>query len=288
MFQDLASGLVMGLAYASIAVGLSLIFGVLRIINFAHGEFYMLGGLVLYSATNLGISFFPALAVAILCSMLVAAVVDRIVLKPLRRADEATIALATLGLSIFLANTALILWGPVPQSVANPFSTEPLILPGNIYLGRFELFAAAMALAAIFGLHLILYKTSAGRQIRAVVQDRDATALVGLNVDRIYTITFAVGCGLAALSGGLLGSMFLVYPSMGLPAVLKAFVVVVIGGMGSLGGAVAGGILLGLTEALGGAWMPSGFKDIIGFVLIILVLALRPQGLFGIKQVRIR
>ncbi len=112
--------------------------------------------------------------------------------------------------------------------------------------------------------------------------------LWGWTLDRIYTTTFAVGCGLAALSGGLLGSMFLVYPSMGLAAVLKAFVVVVIGGMGSLGGAVAGGILLGVTESLSGAWMPPGFKDIIGFVFIILVLAVRPQGIFGIKQVRIR
>nr|WP_249780287.1 branched-chain amino acid ABC transporter permease [Bradyrhizobium sp. dw_411] len=278
----------MGLAYASIAVGLSLIFGVLRIINFAHGEFYMLGGLILYSLTNGGISFFPALAGAVLGTMLLAAVIDRLVLKPLRRKDDATIALATLGISIFLANTGLVLWGPVPHNIPTSFSTTPLILPGSVYLSRFELFTAALTLVAIVGLHLVLQRTSAGRQIRAVVQDRDAAALVGLDVDRIYTTTFAVGCGLAALSGGLLGSMFLVYPSMGLAAVLKAFVVVVIGGMGSLGGAVAGGILLGVTESLSGAWMPPGFKDIIGFVFIILVLAVRPQGIFGIKQVRIR
>ncbi|WP_213738792.1 branched-chain amino acid ABC transporter permease [Bradyrhizobium sp. dw_411] len=288
MLQDLASGLIMGLAYASIAVGLSLIFGVLRIINFAHGEFYMLGGLILYSLTNGGISFFPALAGAVLGTMLLAAVIDRLVLKPLRRKDDATIALATLGISIFLANTGLVLWGPVPHNIPTSFSTTPLILPGSVYLSRFELFTAALTLVAIVGLHLVLQRTSAGRQIRAVVQDRDAAALVGLDVDRIYTTTFAVGCGLAALSGGLLGSMFLVYPSMGLAAVLKAFVVVVIGGMGSLGGAVAGGILLGVTESLSGAWMPPGFKDIIGFVFIILVLAVRPQGIFGIKQVRIR
>jgi branched-chain amino acid transport system permease protein len=288
VLQDLASGLIMGLAYASIAVGLSLIFGVLRIINFAHGEFYMLGGLILYSLTSSGINFFAALASAVAGTMLVAAVIDRLVLKPLRRADEATIALATLGISIFLANAGLVLWGPVPHNIPLPFSTKPLVLPGSVYLGNFELFTAALTLVAILGLHLILQRTSAGRQIRAVVQDRDAAALVGLDVDRIYTMTFAVGCGLAALSGGLLGSMFLVYPSMGLAAVLKAFVVVVIGGMGSLGGAVAGGILLGVTESLGGAWLPSGFKDIIGFIFIIVVLALRPQGLFGVKRVRIR
>jgi branched-chain amino acid transport system permease protein len=288
VLQDLASGLIMGLAYASIAVGLSLIFGVLRIINFAHGEFYMLGGLTLYSLTQNGFNFYPALGAAVIGTMLVAALIDRLVLKPLRRADEATIALATLGISIFLANTGLILWGPIPHTIPVPFSAAPLVLPGNIYLSRFELFTAVVTLMAIIGLHLVLQRTSAGRQIRAVVQDRDAAALVGLDVDRIYTMTFAVGCGLAALSGGLLGSMFLGYPSMGLAAVLKAFVVVVIGGMGSLAGAVAGGILLGVTESLGGAWMPAGFKDIIGFVFIILVLALRPQGIFGVKQVRIR
>src|SRR6201996_9394806 len=117
----------MGLAYASIAVGLSLIFGVLRIINFAHGEFYMLGGLILYSLTSSGINFFAALGGAVVGTMLVAAVIDRLVLKPLRRADEATIALATLGISIFLANAGLVLWGPIPHNIPLPFSTAPLV-----------------------------------------------------------------------------------------------------------------------------------------------------------------
>jgi branched-chain amino acid transport system permease protein len=124
--------------------------------------------------------------------------------------------------------------------------------------------------------------------MRAVVQDRDAAAVVGLNVDLIYRMTFAVGCGLAAVAGGLLGTMFLVYPAMGLQAVLKAFAVVVIGGMGSFSGAVAGGLLLGLAESVGGAWLPSGYKDIVAFIMIVAVLALRPQGLLGSRQVRIR
>lgn len=288
MLQDLASGLVIGLAYASIAVGLSLIFGVLRIVNFAHGEFYMLGGLMLYSLTSYGLGFFPALGGAVVGTMAIAAVLDWSVLKPLRRSDEVTIALATLGLSIFLANAALILWGPVPHQIPSPFSSAALVLPGGVYLTQLELFSALLTVAIMVGLHLVLQRSSVGKQIRAVVQDRDAAALVGLNVDRLYRATFAVGCGLAATAGGLLGTMFLVYPAMGLQAVLKAFAVVVVGGMGSLGGAVAGGMLLGLAESLGGAWLPSGYKDIVGFVMIVAVLALRPQGLFGSKQVRIR
>jgi len=163
VLQDLASGLIMGLAYASIAVGLSLIFGVLRIIDFAHGEFYMLGGLILYSLTNGGLNFYPALAGAVIGTMLLAALIDRLVLKPLRRADEATIALATLGISIFLANTGLILWGPIPHNIPIPFSAAPLVLPGNVYLSRFELFTALLTLVAIAGLHLVLQRTSAGR-----------------------------------------------------------------------------------------------------------------------------
>jgi branched-chain amino acid transport system permease protein len=288
VLQDLASGLIIGLAYAATAVGLSLIFGVLRIVNFAHGEFYMLGGLLLYSFTSTGLSFFPALAAAIVGTMIIAALLDRSVLKPLRRADEITVALVTLGLSIFLANTALVLWGPVPHQVASPFSASALVLPGGVRLTPLELFAAATTLAIMAGLHVVLRRTSLGRQLRAVVQDRDAAALVGLNVDRIYTVTFAIGCGLAAMAGGLLGTMYLVYPGMGLQAVLKAFAVVVIGGMGSLGGAVMGGILLGVAESLGGAWLPSGYKDIIAFILIVAVLTFRPQGLLGSKQVRIR
>jgi branched-chain amino acid transport system permease protein len=288
MWQDLASGLVIGLAYASIAIGLSLIFGVMRVVNFAHGEFYMLGGLLLYSLTSRGLPFFLALGGAVIATMAMAALIDRLVLKPLRRADEVTIALATLGLSIFLANAALVLWGPVPHQVLNPFSATAVVLPGPIYLTQLELFSALLTVAVMAALHFVLQRTSVGRQIRAVVQDRDAAALVGLDVDRIYRTTFAVGCGLAALAGGLVGTMFLVYPAMGLQAVLKAFAVVVIGGMGSLAGAAAGGVLLGLAEGLGGAWLPAGYKDIVAFVIIVAILALRPQGLLGAKQVRIR
>jgi branched-chain amino acid transport system permease protein len=288
MWQDLASGLVIGLAYASIAIGLSLIFVVMRVVNFAHGEFYMLGGLLLYSLTSRGLPFFLALGGAVIATMAMAALIDRLVLKPLRRADEVTIALATLGLSIFLANAALVLWGPVPHQVLNPFSATAVVLPGPIYLTQLELFSALLTVAVMAALHFVLQRTSVGRQIRAVVQDRDAAALVGLDVDRIYRTTFAVGCGLAALAGGLVGTMFLVYPALGLQAVLKAFAVVVIGGMGSLAGAAAGGVLLGLAEGLGGAWLPAGYKDIVAFVIIVAILALRPQGLLGAKQVRIR
>jgi branched-chain amino acid transport system permease protein len=288
VLQDVASGLVIGLAYALIALGLSLIFGVLRVVNFAHGEFYMLGGLLLYSLVKRGLGFFPAFAGAVLGTVAIAAVIDRVVLKLLRRSDEITIALATLGLSIFLANLALVLWGPVPEQVPSPFGPAAVVLPGRVHLTRFELFSGALTLAITVGLHLVIRRTSAGRQIRAVVQDRDAAALVGLDVDRIYTLTFAVGCGLAAVAGSSLGTMFLVYPSMGLPAVLKAFAVVIIGGMGSLGGAVAGGLLLGVAESFGGRWLPGGYRDIIAFVLIVLILVARPQGLLGAKQVRVR
>ncbi len=287
MLQDVASGLVVGLAYSLIALGLSLIFGVLRVVNFAHGEFFMAGGVLLYSLTRRGLGFVPAFAAAVLATMAIAAVVDRAVLKLLRRSDEITIALATLGLSIFLGNVALVLWGPIPQQVRSPFAGT-VVLPGGVHLTRFELLSGALTLAITVGLHLVIQRTSAGRQIRAVVQDRDAAALVGLDVDLVYTLTFAVGCGLAAVAGGSLGTMFLVYPSMGLPAVLKAFAVVIIGGMGSLGGAIAGGLLLGVTESLGGRWLPGGYKDIIGFILIVVILVARPQGLLGARQVRVR
>ena len=141
-------------------------------------------------------------------------------------------------------------------------------------MNRITRIAAAVTLVIMVGMHLVLQHTSVGRQMRAVVQDRDAAAVVGLNVDLIYRMTFAIGCGLAAIAGGLLGTMFLVFPGMGLQAVLKAFAVVVIGGMGSFAGAVAGGLLLGLAESVGGAWFPSGYKDIVAFVMIVAVLAL--------------
>jgi branched-chain amino acid transport system permease protein len=287
MLQDLVNGLLFGLTYALIAGGLSLIFGVLRIVNFAHGEFYMLGGLFLASFTGAGLAYFVALAAAVLCTVAVAVVTDRLVLRPLRQAEEVTIALATLGVSIFLANTGLILWGPVPQRINSPFSSDPISVAG-IHVTQLEVFAGVLTLGTLLVLHLVIKHTAIGRQMRAVVQDRDAAALVGLNLERIYMLTFAVGCGLAAMAGGLLGTIFLVYPTMGLQAVMAAFVVVVVGGMGSLSGAVVGGMLLGVAESFGAAFLPSGYKDLVGFVMIVIVLALRPQGLLGSKQVRIR
>lgn len=221
-------------------------------------------------------------------TMAIAALLDWTVLKPLRRADEITIAIATIGLSIFLANTAQVLWGPIPHQIPSPFSSDGLLLFGSIYVTRLQLFSALITLALITVMQFTLRMTNLGRQIRAVVQDRDATVLVGLHVDRIYRSAFVIGCGLAATAGGLVGTMFLVYPTMGLTAVLKAFAVVIIGGMGSLNGSIVGGLLLGLAEGIGGAWLPSGYQDIVGFIMIIAILAFRPQGLLGAKQIRIR
>lgn len=288
MLQDLAGGIVIGLGYALIALGLSLIFGVLRIVNFAHGEFYMLGGLFLYSMCQLGLPYFAALAAAVIITVALAAIVDQLVLRPLRKSDEVTVALATLGLSIFLSSGALVIWGPVPHRVPDPFDGDVVEFFSTVFLTKFDLFSSFATFIVFAGAYVVIRFTSAGRQMRAMVQDSDAAALVGLNINRIYIVTFATGCGLAALAGGLLGTMFLIYPAMGLLAVMKAFVVVVIGGMGSIPGAIIGGLLLGIAESLGGAVLPSGYKDIIGFIMIIAVLIARPQGLFGGKRIRIR
>jgi branched-chain amino acid transport system permease protein len=284
LLQGILNGLANGMNYALIAVGLTVIFGVMRVVNFAHGEFYMLGGLIVFwLAGTLGLNYLLALLLTVLVVALFAAVVDQLLLRPLRTAPELSTVLANIGLSVFLSTAALVVWGPVPQQVPHAFPDAALVLWGDARISPMALFAGLVTAVVIVGMHLLIQRTSLGRQLRATVQDRDAAALVGIDINRVYIGTFAAGSALASFSGALLGTVFLAYPAMGEAAVPKAFVVVVLGGMGSFGGAVVGGMLLGLCEVAGAAWLPGGYKDMVGFVLIVLVLLLRPQGLFGTK-----
>lgn len=287
LFQEIINGLAIGMNYALIAVGLTLIFGVMRVVNFAHGEFYMLGGLVVFwLAGTLGIYYPLSLALTVLVVALFALLVDQLLLRPLRDAPELSTVLATIGLSVFLSTASLVVWGPVPQQVPHSFPSAPLILWGDARLSPIALFAGVITAAVIGSMHLLIRRTNLGRQLRATVQDREAAALVGIDINHVYAGTFSIGSALASLGGALLGTVFLAYPAMGEAAVLKAFVVVVLGGMGSFGGAVVGGLLLGLCEVAGAAWLPGGYKDMVGFILIVLILLVRPQGLFSVKVMR--
>jgi branched-chain amino acid transport system permease protein len=269
-----------GCAYALIAMGLTMIFGVMNIANFAHGEFYMLGGFVaFYLVSLMGLNYFAALPLAVVIVVGLAIVLQHAIFKRLRDAPMMTTTLVTIGLSIFLEHVALLMWGPQPQSIPTPFPTTPLSFAG-IYTTPLYVFCMAVTAALIVVGHLLIRRTRMGKAMRATFQNKEASALVGIRIDRVYAYAFAFGAALAAGAGAVLGGFIPVEPTAGGLVTLKAFVVVILGGMGSFIGAIVGGLLLGIAEALGAGYMPSGWKDAIGFFAVVLVLLFRPEGLF--------
>jgi branched-chain amino acid transport system permease protein len=279
--QFFVNGLVTGCFYALIALGLTLIFGMMGVVNFAHGEFFVLGGVFAYWFVALmGLPFWLAVILVVVVMTLLGAAFDLTLVRPLRTAHILSTALVTIGLSIFLLNTTLLLFGTSPRAIETGFARKPILL-GPVVLTEARVFAVVLGIAAIVLLHLLIQKTKLGRAMRATFQNRDAAALVGVNIEFVYTFTFAIGTAMAALAGALLGAIFVVHPSNADLATLKAFVVVILGGMGSFPGAVAGGLVLGIVESLWGGFFSTGYQDVIGFVLVILILLFKPTGLFS-------
>jgi len=279
--QHLVNGLVLGGTYALLGIGLTLIFGLMNVVNFAHGEFYTLGAYAAFAAVALsGLPFIGALAVAMAAGVVLGALTELVLLRPLRGQSIDTVMLVMIGLWIAMQNAELLVWGGVAKSIPHPFPTAPLTL-GPLSIAPLRVFVLTAALALILAAHLIVHRTRLGRAMRATFQDPDTAALMGVRIGRIHTATFALGSGLAAAAGALLGPIFLAYPAMGDLAALKAFSVVILGGLGNVAGATLGGLLLGIAEELGAGYVSSGYRDAVGFVIIMLVLLLRPSGLLA-------
>ncbi len=279
--QHLLNGLLIGGIYALMGIGLTLIFGVMNVVNFAHGQFYMLAAFAVYTIFTLtGVPYPMALIISALLVGLLAAIIERLLLKPIRNEPIDVSMLATIGLSIFLANMVQIIWDPTPKDIGLPFPLQGIQV-GPISLTPIRVFVLVSALLIIVASHLFLQRTRVGKAIRATFQDREAAALMGVNIDFIYTFTFSWGAGIAALAGGLLAPIFQVFPTMGAIVTAKSFAVVIVGGLGSFPGAILAGLLLGVAESLGAAYISSGYRDAIAFILIIVVLLVRPTGLLG-------
>ena len=279
--QHLVNGLVLGGTYALLGIGLTLIFGLMNLVNFAHGELYTLGAYATFAAVTLGgWNFFVAVAAAIVVGAVAGALCERVLLAPLRDESIDTTMLVMIGLWIALQNAELLGWGGVAKSIPHPFPTAPLTL-GPVGIAPLRVFVVLTALALIGLSWLLIQKTRLGTAMRATFQDRETAALMGVSIERVHTITFAFGAGLAAAAGALLGPVFLLYPSMGDLASLKAFSVVILGGLGNFVGAALGGLVLGVAEELGAGYISSGYRDAVGFLIIVAVLLLRPSGLFA-------
>jgi branched-chain amino acid transport system permease protein len=287
--EQVLNGLIISMFYALAALGLSMIFGVLRIVNFAHGELYMLGGYAYYLlVASLGVPPILAVGGSITVLFCIGMALETSLIKPVYRGkvdrpDEYAIMM-TFALAIFLQNLALSVFGPWPQRPQPIFRGRVEI--GELIISGDRLAAAAASLVLIAVVLVALRYTWAGKAVRAVSQDRGAAEVMGVNVDRFSMYAFGVGAALAGAAGALIGPVFNVTPTMGVIPVVKAYVVVVLGGLGSIPGVVVGALILGQVENLATVLIPDtsralAYKDAYGLVVLVLILLLRPQGLFG-------
>jgi branched-chain amino acid transport system permease protein len=282
--QSVVSGVLTGSLYAMIAVGLTIVFGVMRIINLAHGEMVMLGMFGAYwSYTLLGID--PFLSIVVWAPVMFAAgmLIHRFLLKEIIPKGELNTLLYTAGLSLLIANVALFFWTGDYRTLNLGYAMMPA-RPFGIAVPIPLAIAFFMAIAISTSLYFLLTRSDVGRAIRATAQNSESSALMGVNVQRIQMITFGLGTALAAAGGVLLVPSLYLFPTVGEILIVKCFVIVVLGGLGSVPGAIAGGILLGLVESLGAVYVSVAYKDTIGFVLFLLVLLFRPAGLFGVGR----
>jgi branched-chain amino acid transport system permease protein len=281
LLQHLINAIVLGGTYALLGIGLTLIFGIMKVVNFTHGELYAFGAYTMYLvATLLQLDFFLALGFAIAAGFVLGAMIEFALLRPMRGADIDTTMLIMIGAWIVMQNTEMLVWGGVAKAVANPFPQTPLVI-GPVSVSWIRVFVLCVALLIIIGTYAMINRTRLGRAMRATFQDSDTAALMGVNVSGIYTMTFAIGSALAAAAGALLGPVFLVTPTMGDLAALKAFAIVILGGLGNITGATIGGFILAFVEEIGAGYISSGYRDAMGFLIIILVLLFKPTGLFA-------
>jgi len=279
----LTNGLVIGFIYALSALGVSLIVGIMNVINFAHGELYILAGY--FSALfSVGLGLNPALGMAlgVLAIFVLGLIIERTLIRPTYGNDMYSLII-TFILSIVLQNAYLFVFGPYPKKPPNwvKGSTEVL---GLFFYGNQRLASLLLALAVIAAFFVLLHRTWFGRVVRAVSLDREVASLMGIDPVRVNLVSFGLGCALAGAAGVILTPIFPVTPTVGVGVSLTAFVVVVLGGMGSFVGCLAGGLVLGLVENFGAAYISSGYKHVFGFIILILVLLLRPAGLFGQRR----
>ena len=282
--QHILNALILGGTYALLGIGLTLIFGIMRVVNFTHGELYSFGAYMMFMfAMSLGTNFFLSLVLAVLLGVLLGAAIELTLLRSLRGADIDTTMLLMIGAWIAMQNMEQFVWSGIAKSIDNPFPADPLVI-GAVSVSWNRVFVFAVAMVLIACTYMLIQWTKLGKGMRATFQDRETAALMGVRIDGIYTATFALGSGLAAAAGALLGPIFVVYPTMGDMAALKSFAIVILGGLGSVAGATIGGFILAIFEELGAGYISSGYRDAMGFLLIILILLFRPTGLFAQKE----
>ena len=281
----LIGGLGLGSVYAIIALGYSMVYGIAKMLNFAHGDVIMVGAFVAYFAlSSFGLPTIVALILSVVACTVLGIVVEKLAYKPLRGASSLSVLITAIGVSYFLQNAAMLMWGT--DTKIFPTILEGTLTIGELSIPYLTLLTILSCIVIMIVLTMFINKTKTGRAMRACSEDKGAASLMGINVNQIISITFAIGSGLAAIAAVLLCATYpSVYPTLGSMPGIKAFVAAVFGGIGSIPGALIGGILLGIIEILGKAYISSQMADAIVFGVLIVVLLVKPSGLLG-KQIQ--
>lgn len=292
LLQQLVNGLTLGSVYALIALGYTMVYGIIELINFAHGEIYMLGaymGIITFTLLTVlhltspdsGLTLLLMMIVAILFCGAYGVTIERLAYRPLRTAPRLSPLISALGVSIFLQNFVMLAQGPKDKGFPELFIQGGIDLPGG-RISAIQIFIIATSVLMMFALHLLVRRTKIGKAMRATAQDKQMASLVGIDVNQVISVTFLIGSALAAVAGVMVGMYYgLINFYIGYMAGIKAFTAAVLGGIGSIPGAMIGGVLLGLIESLGAGYISSEYKDVFAFAILVLVLIFRPNGLLG-------
>lgn len=280
--EQTVNGLMAGSVYVLVALGMVLIYGVMHVINFAHGVLFMLGGyLCHFFFTRLTGSYPLSVVLSMLALAAIGIALERGVFRPLH-GNLRNQVIASLGLILAIENLVIALWGPNALQLRIA-ATEVLVSIGELRFPLQHILVIAVTFAVVLALFLFLKLSKLGTAIRAASQDRQAAMVVGIPVERVDWATFALGTALAALGGALIGPLFLVFPQMGDAPLVKGLAGILLGGMGSVPGAVVGGLIIGVAESLSTLVLPTDYRDSVAFVVMILILLVRPRGLFGVR-----
>ncbi|MBU8905653.1 branched-chain amino acid ABC transporter permease [Desertibacillus haloalkaliphilus] len=280
LFQQILNGLTVGSVYSLVALGLTLVYGILHVPNFAHGALYMMGGYItLIAMTSLGLHYWLAIFCSIIVVALLAVLMERLVFHPLREAPPIHDKIAAIGILLFLEAFAQLVWGADYRRMPTPYGEVINVFGLTFTMQR--LLVILGAVVSMILLYIFLKKTIIGATIIAMSQNREGAFLMGINSNRVAMMTFAISGALAAIAASLASPINLVFPGMGHLVILKAFVIIIIGGMGSIPGAIIGGYILGLAESLGATYISSNYSDVIAFALLVIILTVKPNGLFA-------
>ena len=285
LMQQIVNGITIGGVYALVALGYSMVYSILRIVNFAHGDIFMIGAFIGLSLSgSLGLPIYVSIALSMLFTAAVGILIERTAYRPLYAKDSLSVLISALGVDIFLQNFARILWGSETHAYPSDWKVKSY-LAGNITVTNIQILIMGLTVILLILLYFLVYRSKTGIAMRACSHSIVNARLMGINTNKIIILTFGIGSALAAVAGNLVGIYYdAVYPSMGYSMGMKAFAAAILGGIGSIPGAVVGGFLIGIVEILGSAYLSSGYRDAFAFVVMILILIVRPSGLMGKKQ----